>query len=601
MQETDEQKAITNAAGSGVGSVLVQALAGSGKSTTLKMALARVPQKSVLICAFNKRVAEEMQATIPKAPKGSVYVVKTFHALGLAVLQQHFRVKVDSKATEELVNRAAGHAISFKMRRAAVRLVRILKETFAEYAPPQSDHVLALGLEHQMFEKLADQEIGLVVEVVRDAYTLSLDFENRDAIDFCDMVWGPVARRLTMKSRYQVVMVDELQDISRPQLELVEMMLIPNGRLIGVGDLKQQIYGWRGSMGGAAWSMIKEKFKAKELPLTMTWRCSVAVVEAARALVPQLRARPGAPKGAVQDCTWDGLPKAISGGGQQGSTRIHTFVLSRNNANLLDCALFLWRERVRFELNAGKELLDPIFTVLDTKLDTRNPGVFHGSLQTWMNTELARAEKANATAYAERIEEQVAMLRVAAHYTAPANIKRLLSDIINPNDSGVLLSTVHKVKGLEAERVFLLKQTFARHDERTCRTCQGDGCGSCGRTGKWIKPPEPEELNIEYVAITRAITRLVWVNIRARKELALAAIAAEHNHSLLSPPRGEMACYYVDQALQQDDGENEGREEDAFLGEREPPEDYPPDPDDPRASRDRVTPARRRGDGGDAW
>lgn len=680
MNQTDEQKAIV-AAVAGKGNVLAKALAGTGKSTTLKMALATIPQKSVLICAFNKRIADEFEQTMPKAPRGSIFTVKTFHSLGLSVLASHFKghCKVSPQATEDIVNRAAGHAISFKMRRAAVRLLRILKETYAEHATPDDGRVLALGLEYQLFDKLSEIETGLTVEVVRDAYVLSLSFESRDSIDFCDMVWGPVARDLEPKSRYQAVMVDELQDISRPQLALIRKVLIPNGKFVGVGDLQQQIYGWRGSMGGAAWSQMKEDFQAKELPLTMTWRCSKAVVEVARAIVPALRARPDAPVGAVQDCTWDNLPRSITGNAQGGvhfdkPGKIHTFVLSRNNAMLVDCALFLWRSKVRFELNSGKELLDPIFTILETKLDTRNQGVFHASLKKWRDTELARAEKLNAAAYADSVEEQAAMLAVAAQYTEPAGIKRLLTDIINPNDSGVLLSTVHKVKGLEAERVFLLKQTFARHDDRSCIACGGSGdenpehpnskrCGKCHGTGRWIKPAEPEELNIEYVGITRAISRLVWVNVRARRDLVLAAFAMEANdrehaaggnsditgedirevldgessslqhamdkrknrklmtdltgikvksereqlleqstsfvgglsraqaEAILSPPQGEMAQYYLDQALSQDDGENEDRDEDR---------QFPPDPDDPRASRDRVAPAKRR-PGGDAW
>jgi superfamily I DNA/RNA helicase len=419
----------------------------------------------------------------------------------------------------------------------------MLKETYAEPTTPSAAQVLALGLEYGFFEKLSEIETGLAVEATRDAYTLSLDFDNRTTIDFCDMVWAPVVLGLAPKSRYQVVMVDELQDISRPQLAMLRMVMIPTGRFIGVGDLKQQIYQWRGSMGGAAWSIVKEDLQAKTFPLTMTWRCATKIVETARALVPNLRARVGAPEGHVQDCTWENLPRSITGGHQaEHGTGIHTFVLSRNNANLIDCALYLWRERVRFELNAGKELLDPLFTLLDTKLDLRDPTRFNKSLAEWERVELARAEKANATAYADRVEEQAAMLRVAASYAPPARIKHLLSDILAPNDSGVLLSTVHKVKGLEAERVFLLKQTFARHDERACKFCEGSGnaCRACNGSGRWTKPPEPEELNIEYVGITRAISRLVWVDIRGRDGGRRRQV--EQVLSSIGPDEGELSA-----------------------------------------------------------
>jgi superfamily I DNA/RNA helicase len=546
VEDTIEQRAIIDYVAAGSGSLLVQALAGTGKTTTLIRSLARIPQRSVLLCAFNKRIADELQAKVPPMPKGTMVNVRTFHSQGLAMLRDHYKVDIDKTATEALINRAAGAQIGFRPRRAAVNLLRTLKETTASATVPTHAAIHTLGLDYNLFEKLPDAEITLACDLVHSAYLLSLDFRNRRTIDFCDMVWAPVALGLTPKSRYQAVIVDELQDISPPQFAMLRKLLVPGGRFVGIGDPRQQIYGWRGSMGDAAWQAVRTDLAAETLPLTTTWRCAAAIVKQANAIVPALNPRPGAPAGRIDRCAWADLARAITGSAAKpwqlapggNDTRKHTFVLSRANASLLDCALFLWRERVRFELNAGQELLEPLFEVLANKLDLRTPAMFAKSLAAWKATELARAEKAHATAHADRIEEQAAMLGVAAGYAAPAQIKQLLLDILTPNGAGVLLSTVHKVKGLEAPRVFLLKQTFARHKVPTCRACGGTGagegtgykapCGSCDGTGKYEVEIPQEELNIEYVGITRAIDTLVWVDLAARTPTLAVVVSSTH-------------------------------------------------------------------------
>ena len=516
---TSEQRAIVERIRTTKDNLILDALAGTAKTTTLLEAMKIIPQRSVLLLAFNKRIADELVSRMPKMPRTHAVHVKTFHAQGLAILKRHYpKLEVSADATEAIINRAAGAAISFKMRRASVRLLRTTKETAAirdgAVAPPDSDELLALGYEHNIFgPKMSDREIGLAVEVVRDAYTLSLDLANLECIDFCDMVWAPVALRLDPPSRYQCVIVDELQDISEPQFEMLRMLMIPTGRFIASGDRKQQIYDWRGSMGERAWSIAREELNAQELPLTMTFRCATSIVEAAHELVPELRAMPDALPGSVSRCSRGDLPRMIAQGPSEG---IHTFVLSRRNDDLLDCALFLWRERVGFQLIAGKDMLAPLFDLLDYKLDLRSRAQFVQTLDAWRALEIAKAEKANATAWAERIEEQSSMLTRALAYAEPTRIKDLLAKILAPNQSGVLLSTVHKVKGLEAERVFLLEQSFARHRPNIFDTVIE--AAELDHLAIFVSQAYPqEELNIEYVAITRAKEHLIWVDL-AEKE-----------------------------------------------------------------------------------
>lgn len=506
---TAEQHAIIEHVRTSNDNLLVSALAGSGKSWTMLAALKSITQGSVLVVALNKAIADHFAAQIQhlRLPRTVGVHVKTFHAAGRAVLMHHYpRLEVDKGAHEDLINAAAG-AISFKMRRAALRLLRLVKDTYAQPTPPSADHTLALGYEYDIFTaKMNDREIGLTVEAVRDAYIMSLNMKARTKIDFADMVWAPVALDLAPPSRYRNVIVDELQDISAPQMTLTRRLMAPSSRLIAVGDERQQIYQFRGSLGGAAWRQIADELAAVELPLTMTFRCSRAVVRAANRIVPELRAAPNAIEGSVTTCKLGELPIKLPNSKSDGPP--HTFILSRNNYDLVDCALYLWQKRVTFQLNAGQELLIPIFDLLKNKLDTRDEATFRKSLDDWFSVESARAEKANATAYAEKIEEQKQMLLAALRYSKPNGIARLLESIILPNQSGILCSTVHKVKGLEADRVFLLKQTFALHRERVFRVDEDNYMTVVGVA-------DSAEKHLEYVGITRAKEHLIWVDIAA--------------------------------------------------------------------------------------
>lgn len=534
---TDEQRAIIDYVAKGEGHLVVDAKAGTGKTTTLLAALAKIPQRSVLICAFNTRIAEELQSRMPTMPRGYNVMVKTFHALGLKLIRDHYRhLEVSKTATEDVLHAAVGPSadrMSFRVRRAAVQLLRCVKENIATPMPPNEQKMLSLGVEHGIVEKLSQGELKLTFDIVRDGYLLSLDLANRQTIDYPDMVWAPLACRLPPKSRYLAVLVDEFQDISEPQLETVLSLMAPKSRLLAVGDPQQEIYQWRNSMGALAWAHARDKLHARVLPLTITWRCDTAIVDQANQIVPELRARPGAGAGLVSSIAWKSLPDEIKraplpNGLLTDADLASTYVLSRNNRWALSAAMFLWKKRVAFELNAGKEMLDPLIRLLDDVLDLRDRERFLVSLQKWHAEAIMIAEKANAPSMADRADEERSMLEDLVDEVEPTRIKRMLYDLITPNASGVLISTVHKVKGLEADRVFLLRGTFERHTESSCKACGGYGdggganpdssrvrnqCWKCGGSGVWDREIPQEELNIEYVAITRCRKHLIWVDL----------------------------------------------------------------------------------------
>lgn len=504
MKLTDEQSAILEHLAKGNDHVLIDAKAGAAKTTMLLKALSVVPQKSVLLCAFNKRIADELKQRMPVVPKGSVHVASTFHAAGLRIIQSHKRVTVSPSASEELVNDACTTLdgelkVPFKIRRVAVRLLRMLKETFSG---PEFDLEAGrnLGFAHDLFQGLVDdKQIDIAVMTTMRAYDLGLGL--RDTIDFCDMVWLPVVLGLKCPSRYQAVFVDEAQDLNALQWELVKKLVASKGRIVAVGDRAQGIYKWRGAIGDEVWKELIETLEAKQLPLTTTFRCSWAIVAEARQLVPTLNVWDEASHGSVTTIDYANLAVNL-----RAIYDKQTFVLSRTNADLLQVALDLHRHRIQFHLAASKEIIEPLFEIID-KLDKLSAQRFRASLLTWFNTEILKAETLHAPALAEKVEQQFAMIALLLSYAQPVNFRRILQEILHHDTSTITLSTVHKAKGLEADRVYLLRQTFHRHQRR--------------------EKVDPEELNCEYVAITRAKRDLIWVNLPGNLSAAARMMAAD--------------------------------------------------------------------------
>lgn len=567
MTPTAEQEAIVAEIHGGKDNIWIDALAGCTKTTTLIMGLQGIPQRSILFAAFNKGIADEAQKRLPKMPKTHAVVVQTFHALGRQIVKKHFpRVSVDRNATEARVNEAC-EAIypgaPFEVRRSAVQVIRYAKEALqarrlaahgVDDGPSRTGiawHAVSLieaGFKHNLLSpKLRGDQVDRTIAIARRAIQLGIDVARHGSIDFCDLMWLPAVLDLAPPSRYQAVMLDEVQDMSLPQIELVRRVSLPHTRLIAAGDEWQQLYSWRGSLGMDAFEAVKQLWPRpfRRFPLTMTFRCSQAVVKVANELVPNLRAAPGAEEGEVLRCTLGELPLLI---GQSRYTEIQTFVLSRRNAELLDCALYLWRAGINFMLNAGQVILEPMFHLLDRELDLRDDEGFRKSLCAWHTREGLKADTMGSTSRREQIDEQRQMLLSALRYARPSEIKRLLAAMLTKNDSGVLLSTVHKVKGLEADVVFLLRQTFARQAllkkgedaEKRLNDHQDNDDAALWQVVEHADRAREivaqEELNIEYVGITRARSYVGWIDIEARSTPELLTVpVSELEHEDLEP------------------------------------------------------------------
>lgn len=466
------------------GSLIVEARAGSGKTSTILEAAFYASDPTILLCAFNRRIADELTARLAARGRlrGRMIKAQTLHSIGLEIVRQSQRVELDRDATDNLVKEVVP-GLAFPIRRAVVKTVRYLKETCDE--PVDIAQMISQrGFADNIAEPTAAAEVGLHTKAVMEASKLV-----RPTLDFCDMIWRPWAMNLSPRGRYRTVIVDEAQDMSMGQFYLIERLVAPGGRLVVVGDLRQEIYDWRGAAGPKIWTALRgDRYKAKVLPLTWSFRCPVNVIKEAKALVPDIDAAPGAPAGTVDTMGFSAAMREIAVG---------DFFLSRTNAGAVTNAIRAYLRRAQVRVLGGHEELGPLLDLVK-RMDTKSPEGFAKTLSDWFTKENAKENRTQEQA--DRTEDHYTLLAEAAKLVPPARLSTVLKEVFRDDSKpAALFSTVHKAKGLEAERVFLLKSTFSRHQLKR------DG------SRKTLADVPFEEQNIEYVAITRAISRLTWV------------------------------------------------------------------------------------------
>lgn len=268
------------------GNLMVIAVAGSGKTSTICWALPLIPDaqsKAVLFMAFSKNIVTALEPRVPPW-----CTVKTGHALGLAAWKRHtnstFRGKsMDGGKTFVLLKDILKQRSDFDLYAAPItRLVGFAKN--AGMGTPLLENTFfswyhLISHNNIILDDAADEQ--RLVELSRLTLEKSVAV-GREFIDFDDMLYLPLLHNVSFDKK-NFIFIDEAQDTNGVQRALISRMLAPPpfGRLIAVGDPSQAIYGFRGADATAMTDMQRE-FNMTVLPLSVSYRCSQAVVKEAQ-------------------------------------------------------------------------------------------------------------------------------------------------------------------------------------------------------------------------------------------------------------------------------------------------------------------------------
>lgn len=441
MTPTPEQDAILTADRDSQ-NMMINALAGTGKSATLKL-LDKANRKLEprLYLVFNRRNADEAIAAQKAEEFSDLTKIKTFNGLGHGIWQGAVssRLTLD-KAKSRTIFRSLVDEMSKPDAGVAWTNYSVIMDGLAKakahgYVPSECKipHKALIG--HAELAAAMDEEPIEDAQAIIDSILLrSIKLAYDGIIDFDDQIYMPACFGGVFP-KFPRVMIDEYQDQNPVNHVLIAKLVGTRAKLIGVGDPFQNIYGFRGARANGMAEAVKQ-YSMQELPLSVSFRCPQAIVEAARWRVPHFQwSKTGGTVNAVEKFNGRDFP--------DDST-----IICRNNAPILRIAFRLLSVGRSVSV-VGSELGPRLISVMKKLGDSTTPRkALFTEIESWREARLiAGSKSANDLAdcmrvFAEHGDTLGSAISYAEHIFAQQGTIRLL--------------TGHKSKGLEFDNVFWL-------------------------------------------------------------------------------------------------------------------------------------------------
>ncbi|GIV45783.1 MAG: DNA helicase [Ignavibacterium sp.] len=480
MKLTNEQYDIINS----TGDIKINAVAGSGKTTTIiEYSKSRPKKNKILYLAFNRSVKTEAEQRFGSIGLDNVKV-ETAHSLAYknTVFRFNYDVKTQGYKTYEVaeilklrrrkekhfeliaanhINRFVNYFCNSKAKKVSqLNYLDVVSDPLAfEFVKKNYDYI-----EKHTREFLAKMDKG-EIEITHDFYLkkFQLSYPNLG---------------------FDYILFDEGQDASPAMLDV--FLNQPATKVI-VGDSHQQIYSWRFAVNSL------ESVDFRRFPLTISFRFPQDIANLA-----------------VEILNWKNhldtkeiLPIKGTGGKELNKLKA---TLARTNLGLLSKAIEFVTEKSKsqtlyFEGNVNSYFYSDEGVSLFDVLNLYN----HNHEMIKDNLIKSMSDFSELEEYVEKTEDtQLAMLvEIVKKYEddLPRLIKLIRdSTVENKNDAKMIFSTVHRSKGMEYGTVYLHNDFISQKKIKRLIEKQNEIPVDVAKIN--------EEINILYVAVTRAINNL---------------------------------------------------------------------------------------------
>ena len=512
-----QQQAVIDFARTGRGHLNLVARAGTGKSSTILLTVQTLRDAGQLrrgngafIGAYNRPIADELQSKLNcMGITFDICEAGTWHSIGkrawgklapracgkecvnankvsklfgeMYPARFNSNIGITQPAYEAAFKPCVLRAVSLAKQRAFGVLCAV-DDVTAWY--DLFDH---FGLEDDLLES---QPVAEALRIARAVYKRSLElcFET---IDFDDMILAPLYFRARFWT-FAWVFIDEAQDTNPARRALALAILRPGGRLVAVGDDHQAIYGFTGADADSM-PQIKAALGSHELPLTLTYRCSQAVVREAQQYVPDIQAHESNVEGSVTQVTLDEFNPAI--------VTAADAILCRKMAPLVDLAYAMIRAGLPCKIE-GRELGQGLLS-LAARFKLVNLRPLMTKLEEYKDKEtqrlLAKEKEDRAADLADKVDTLIVIADglLGRGKDKVTDLIEFVESLFNDTPAGTqpavpTLCTIHRSKGREWDRVYLLGR-------------------NAYMPSKWARKEwqMQQEDNLAYVAITRAKVDLI--------------------------------------------------------------------------------------------
>jgi len=521
-----EQAAAVDFVTSTSSNLVLIAPAGSGKSYTLEAILCAInhtyPTAHCAVLSFNAKIETELDSKVRK--RGILHTtVRTAHKYGKRACENHlgaFKHKTINKFKIHDLLKAYPINIPWAVQKTLERLISLGKDAGVGIFLPNTRSTWESLFNHHDLdfdeEKFSVSRFYTIAENV-----LNLSNQNTTTLDISDLIYMPLYHNWPIP-QYDFVIVDEAQDINACRRELIKRMLktttltnpdfpdgpdehdgpwskgweerngrLSSGRLIAVGDPHQAIYGFTGADHDAL-SLLTSNFNATTLLLTLSRRCSKSVIRLAQQFNPSINALPDAPEGSTTKVDQETFYRYLP------SIPPTSAVLCRLNAPLIVTAIHCLRNNIPCRIE-GNDVAKQLLTII-WKLKPENIADVHRGIARYRAEQQAKLSPWKF----ETLDDKLTCCSLLAHTLHPTvsvkNLEYLITSLFSDYDPTLpptlTFSSVHKSKGLEFPSVYLLGRNLYMPSRRASLP--------------WMLT---QETNLIYVAITRAITHLIDVDM----------------------------------------------------------------------------------------
>ncbi len=541
MTFTEEQKSIFQFVEREGGHGIIDAVAGAGKTTTIMECAKFVKDKStILFCAFNNSIATEIARKFHKLGLNEV-TVKTIHALGRQILQDNnssgqpinleenkYKELLKSKEIQEQLkpifdkilkingleiddfddrkNFAANNLVN----KINTRLIEINQKFRATLTKEEVSEFENLVIHFGIFNEIEIGKRNFKDEIKEyfECHKILLDAGNQLSkrtmvIDYTDMLYLPYKWTQQPVRKFEFLFIDECQDLSKSQFAVAAKYGKKGSRILAVGDPSQSIYGFTGADINS-FNRVKEYTQAKQLPLTTCFRCPKKVIELAKTIRTDIVGNKE-DEGILQTVLFDDVVNLSKPG---------DLIISRLRAHIVLLVFSFIDKNIKVHIHEDEvnEIINEIKNIfkqneLNLIISSRSYG-FDDLKTEVMNrwSWIIQKNSERITDSTERnlyVENEKKYLEKKLDFLHKkyeqwkndcdtlSDILRRIKEYISATENAISLSTIHRAKGLENERVFILN-----YDELPFFRLQHKD---------WERT---QEVNLKYVAITRALSEL---------------------------------------------------------------------------------------------
>jgi DNA helicase-2/ATP-dependent DNA helicase PcrA len=484
----DEQQ--REAAEALLGPVVLLAGAGTGKTRAITHRIAYgvatgvYSPGRVMALTFTARAAGELRSRL-RALGASGVSARTFHASALSQLG-FFWPQVVGGSTPRLLE-SKGRVISQAAESLKLKLdTATLRDTAAEI---EWRKVSRLSVE-QYAAARRPLPPSLTVEKITDlqrAYEAMKD--ERRQMDFEDVLLATagmieseprVAQQV--REQYRFFVVDEYQDVSPLQQELLGLWLGERNDVCVVGDASQTIYTFAGATPNYLLGFTSEHQDATVVRLERNYRSSPAIVDAANRIMRgrpgalDLHAAPGTAVGAAPSISAHNtdsaearaIAQSIGEEIEAGTAPESIAILFRINVQSAALEAALGDAGIPYQLRGGarffdlKEVKEAIMVLKGAAISIANEPLFKSVSDVLRSRGWTQEPPATRGAVRDKWESLNALMRLAEEAPAETTLKEFVAELLErqagqhePTMSAVTLATLHSAKGLEWDCVYI--------------------------------------------------------------------------------------------------------------------------------------------------